>query len=98
MSLFVKVNREMTRAAVIPMSYVFSSATDEYENQTSGHFTCNDFYLITDAKHPALCFCKIEDLPDVVEAHFKHMSELKRVNTRFTDKRPDFISGTKKEL
>lgn len=98
MSLFVKVNREMTRAAVIPMAYVFSSDTDEYKNQTSSHFTCNDFYLITDPEHPALCFCKIEDLPDVVDEHFKHMAQLKRVNSKFTDKRPKFgPSKAKKE-
>ena len=90
MSLFVKVNREMTRAAVIPMSYVFSSQKDEYKNQTSSQFKCNDFYLITNPEHPALCFCKIEDLADVVDAHFKHMSQLKRANMKFTDKRPKF--------
>lgn len=96
MSLFVKVNRDMTRAAVIPMSYVFSSNTGEYKNQTSSHFTCNDFYLITNAEHPALCFCKIDDLADVIDEHFKHMAQMKRVNAKYTDKRPVFASAKKK--
>jgi len=90
MSLFVKVNRNMTRAAVIPMCYVFSSGQDQYKNQTDNHFTCNDFYLITNAEHPALCFCRIEDLPSVVDEHFKHMAQMKRVNAKYTDKRPVF--------
>ena len=76
MSLFVKVNRDVTRAAVIPMSYVFSAEQDGYENQTSSSFKCNEFYLITDPEHPALCFCKIKDLADVVDEHFKHMAQL----------------------
>jgi hypothetical protein len=84
----------MTRAAVIPMSYIFSSEQDGYENQTSSSFTCNNFYLITDPEHPALCFCEIDNLADVVDAHFKHMVQLKRVNTKYTDKRPKF--GSKK--
>ncbi len=98
MSLFVKVNRDMTRAAVIPMSYVFSSEQDGYKNQTSSHFTCNDFYLITDSEHPALCFCEIDNLANVVDEHFKHMVQLKRANAKYTDKRPTFGSKkTKKE-
>ncbi len=94
MSLFVKVNKEMTRAVVVPMSYVFSSEQDGYKNQNSDSFTCNDFYLITDPEHPAVCYCPIEDLADVVSEHFKHMAQLKRVNLKFTDKRPKF--GSKK--
>ncbi|MBD3261962.1 MAG: hypothetical protein GF334_09930 [Candidatus Altiarchaeales archaeon] len=97
MSLFVKVNRDLTRAGVVPMSYVFSAEEDGYENQTSSHFTCNNFYVITDPEHPALCFCKMEDLPDVVDEHFKHMAQLKRVNAKFTDKRPKFRTKAKKE-
>jgi hypothetical protein len=98
MSLFVKVNREMTRAAVVPMAYVFSSEKDEYKNQTSGHFTCNDFYLITDPDHPAVCYCKIDKLADVIDEHFKYMTQLKRVNVKHTDKRPKFgARRTKKE-
>lgn len=98
MSLFVKVNREMTRAAVIPMSYIFSAeSVQKYRNQTDNHFTCNDFYLITNAEHPALCFCRIEDLPNVVDEHFKHMLQMKRINAKYTDARPKFQISKNKE-
>lgn len=95
MSLFVKVNADMTRAAVIPMSYVFSSDLDSYKNENDGHFRCNDFYIITDPDYPALCFCKIDNLTSVIDEHFQHMIKLKRANAKYTDKRPQF--GKKKE-
>ncbi len=95
MSLFVKVNADMTRAAIIPMSYVFSSDLDSYRNENDGHFTCNDFYVILDPDHPALCFCKIENLSSVIDEHFQHMIKLKRANAKYTDKRPNF--GKQKE-
>jgi len=97
MSLFVKVNKEMTQAVVVPMAYIFSAeSVKKYRNQTDNHFTCNDFYLITNAEHPALCFCRMEDLPNVIDAHFKHMVEMKRVNAKYTFKRPEFqVSKTK---
>jgi hypothetical protein len=98
MSLFVKVNKEMTRAVVVPMAYVFASEQDEYKNQTSSHFKCNDFYLIKDPEHPAICYCKIADLPEVVSEHFKHMVQMKRANIKFTDKRPKFGSKVKRPV
>jgi hypothetical protein len=98
MCLFVKVNRNMTRAAVISMSYVFSSeVVRDFRNSEDSHFTNNDFYRITNAEHPALCFCKVEDLPAVIDEHFKHMSQLKRVNAKYTDMRPKFKAPNKKE-
>ena len=96
-SLFVKVNRDLTRAVVIPMSYVCSSEIEGYRNQTDNHFDCNSFYVIFDSEHPALCFCKIEKLATVVDEHFKHMSQLKRVNAKYTDMRPELGQKTKKE-
>lgn len=99
LSLFVKLNRNMTRAAVIPMCYIFSAQNiQQYKNQTDNHFTCNDFYLITNAEHPALCFCRVEDLPTVIDEHFKHMSQLKRVNAKYTDMRPKFVVANNKEI
>ncbi len=95
MSLFVKVNRELSRAVVIPMSYVFASEKEGYKNQTDSHFTCNEFYVIYDPDHPALCFCDIDKLPDVIDEHFKHMTQMKRVNVKYTDMRPKF--GAKKK-
>ena len=96
MSLFVKVNHTFTRALVVPMSYVFAAGDpEEYKNSTDGHFRRNDFYIIDRADHPALCFCKMEDLPVVVDEHFSHMAQLKRVNAKYTDIRPIF--GIKKE-
>ena len=90
MSLFVKVNRDFTRAVVIPMVYVVASDTDNYRNQTDNHFDCNDFYLIFDSEHPALCFCKIEKLAAVIDEHFQHMVQMKKVNAKYTDMRPKF--------
>ena len=95
MSLFVKVNADMTRAAVIPMSYVFSSELDSYKNENDGHFSCNDFFVIRDGEHPALCFCKIENLTSVIDEHFQHMIKLKKINAKYTDKRPQFIKNKK---
>ena len=90
MSLFVKVNRDFTRAVVIPMVYVVASDIDNYRNQTDNHFDCNDFYLIFDSEHPALCFCKIEKLAAVIDEHFQHMIQMKKVNAKYTDMRPKF--------
>jgi hypothetical protein len=90
MSLFVKVNPTMTRAVVIPMSYVCSFEVKPYANEADNHFECNDFFVTYDPEHPALCFCAIEDLATVVDEHFKHMSQLKRVNAKFTAQRPKF--------
>ncbi len=95
MSLFVKVNADMTRAAVIPMSYVCSAELEGYSNENDGHFNCNDFYVIFDANHPALCFCKIENLTSVIDEHFQHMIKLKRANAKYTDKRPEFATKRK---
>jgi hypothetical protein len=95
MSLFVKVNADMTRAAVIPMSYVCSSDLEGYANENDGHFTCNEFYVIFDPDHPALCFCKIEDLASVIDEHFQYMIKLKRANAKYTDKRPEFATKNK---
>ncbi len=90
MSLFVKVNRDLTRAVVIPMVYVVASDVDTYRNQTDNHFDCNDFYVIFDPEHPALCFCKIEKLATVIDEHFQHMIKIKKANAKYTDKRPTF--------
>lgn len=97
MSLYVKVNHSFTRALVVPMSYIFSSNTEGYKNSADSHYKNNEFYLITDAEHPALCFCSIEDLPTVVDEHFSHMTQLKRVNAKYTDMRPTFAVKKEKE-
>ena len=90
MSLFVKVNRDITRAVVVPMAYVCAADTENYRNQTDNHFNCNDFYVIFDPEHPALCFCKIDRLATVIDEQFKHMATMKRVNAKYTDARPIF--------
>jgi hypothetical protein len=90
MSLFVKVNRELTRAVVIPMVYVVAAGTENYKNQTDNHFTCNDFYVIFDPEHPALCFCKIEKLATVIDEQFQHLIKMKKANAKYTDMRPKF--------
>jgi len=66
-----------------------------YSNENDGHFTCNDFYVIFDANHPALCFCKIENLSSVIDEHFQHMIKLKRANAKYTDMRPEFANKPK---
>ncbi len=97
MSLFIKVNRELTRAVVIPMSYVCASDVEGYKNESDRSFKCNEFYVIFDPHHPALCFCKIEKLATVVDEHFTHMAQMKRINIRYTDMRPKFGAKKKKE-
>lgn len=90
LSLFVKVNRDLTRAAVIPMVYAIASGTENYRNQTDNHFDCNDFYVIFDPDHPALCFCKIEKLATVIDEQFEHLVKMKKINAKYTDMRPKF--------
>ena len=90
MALFVKVNRDLTRAVVVPMAYVCSFDAEPYKNQTDNHFDCNEFFVTYDSEHPALCFCKIDKLAIVVDEHFKHMVQLKRINAKHTDQRPSF--------
>lgn len=90
LSLFVKVNRELTRAISIPMSFVCSADIQNYHNQTDNHFDCNDFYVIFDPKHPALCFCKIDKLATVIDEQFIIMAAMKRINAKYTDMRPTF--------
>jgi len=90
MSLFVKVNQDITRAAVIPLSYVISSDTKEYRNETDNQFDCNNFYRIFDPEHPALCFCKIEKLAIVVDEQLQQLVKMKKANAKYTDMRPKF--------
>lgn len=98
LSLFVKVNADITRAAVIPMSYVCSAELEGYSNENDSHFTCNEFFVIFDAHHPALCFCKIKNLASVIDEHFEHMIKLKEINKKYTDKRPHFVTKRHKEI
>ena len=67
-----------------------ASDIDTYKNQTDNHFTCNDFYVIFDPEHPALCFCKIEKLAIVVDEQFQHMVKMKKINAKYSDMRPIF--------
>lgn len=99
MSLFVKVNQGVTDAVVIPMSYVCSFDKEPYANQTDNHFNCNEFFVTYDPEHPALCFCTIENLATVIDEHFKHMAQFKRINAKFTAKRPTFgLKQSTKEM
>lgn len=99
LSLFVKVNHTFTRALVVPMSFIFSAGDpEEYRNSTDSHYRRNDFYIIDNAEHPALCFCKVEDLPVVVDEHFSYMTQLKRINAKYTDVRPTFVVKKEKEI
>lgn len=93
MSIFVKVNMNMTRAFVVPMSYVCATSATEYDNENAHHMRRNDFFMIEDPNHPATCCCPIKDLGDVIDAQFKAMYEMKKTNEQFTDKRPEFNNG-----
>jgi len=97
LSLFIKVNAGLTRAAVVPMAFIVSTLSEAYDNEVSKQFSNNEFFVISDANHPAICYCKYEDLPSVVEEHFAHMVQLKRVNAKYTDMRPKFEVKIKKE-
>lgn len=90
LSIFVKVNIDMTRAFVAPMSYICSSGESEYDNENAQHMRRNDFFIIQDPDHPATCCCPIGDLGDVVDAQFRAMYEMKKTNEQYTDKRPEF--------
>jgi hypothetical protein len=98
MSLFVKVNFDMTRALVVPMSFVCSSGASEYDNENAGQMKRNDFFIIQDPNHPATCTCPISVIADVIDSQFKSMFDMKKINEKFTDKRPDFDNAfTKKK-
>jgi len=90
MSVFVKVNADISRAAVAPMSYICSAEYDEYDNENSQHMSRNDFFKLYDPNHPAICYCPLEEIPEVVVAQFKAMFEMKKINEKYTDKRPKF--------
>ncbi len=90
LSLFVKMNMDMSRAFVAPMSYICSSGSSEYDNENAHHMKRNDFFIIQDPKHPATCCCPIGDLGNVIDAQFKAMYEMKKINEKYTDKRPAF--------
>jgi hypothetical protein len=90
LSLFVKVNVDMTRAFVAPLCYICSSGVAEYDNENAHHMRRNDFFIIQDPNHPATCCCPIEDLGDVIDAQFKALYEMKKINEKYTDKRPEF--------
>lgn len=90
MSVFVKVNANVTRAAVAPMSYICSADYEEYENENSQQMSRNDFFKIYDPHHPAICYCALKEVPEVVDAQFKAMYQMKRTNVKFTDKWPEF--------
>ena len=90
MALFVKVNKDLTRAAVIPMAYACSADIEGYDNQEDRHFNCNDFFVMFDSKHPALCFCKIGKLATVIDEQFIQLARMKRINAKYTDMRPTF--------
>ena len=90
LSIFVKANPAFTRVFVAPLSYVCSAGTEEYDNEIAHHMKRNDFFMIQDPNHPATCCCPIGDLGDVVDAQFRAMYEMKKINEKHTDKRPEF--------
>ncbi len=90
MSIFVKVNFDMTRALIVPMSFVCSAPCDEYDNENAAKMKRNDFFVIQDPNHPATCTCSIRDVGDVIDAQFKAMLDMKKINEKYTDKRPEF--------
>jgi hypothetical protein len=93
MSIFVKVNADVTRAVIAPMSYICSADFEEYANENSHQMKRNDFFKLYDPEHPAVCYCPVEDIPEVVDAQFKAMHQMKKVNKKYTDKRPEFHNG-----
>ncbi len=97
MSLFIKVNQDISRAFIMPMSYVCSSSAAEYDNENAHHMKRNDFFVIQDPNHPAACTCPIADVGDVIDAQFKSMFEMKKINEKYTDKRPEFDNAFTKK-
>lgn len=93
LSVYIKVNMDMTRAFVAPMSYICSSGESEYDNENAHHMKRNDFFVIQDPNHPATCCCPIGDLGDVLDAQFRAMYEMKKINEKHTDKRPEFSNA-----
>jgi hypothetical protein len=93
MSLFVKVNADVTRAVVAPMSYICSADFEEYVNENSHQMKRNDFFKLYDPGHPAICYCPVADIPDVIDAQFKAMYQMRKINNRYTDKRPEFSNS-----
>ena len=90
LSIFVKVNGDKTRAFVAPMSYICSVDTSEYDNENAHHMKNNNFFMMQDPNHPATCCCPIGDLGDVVDAQLRAMQQMKKINEKYTDKRPEF--------
>jgi hypothetical protein len=93
MSLFVKVNPTITRVGVVPLVYAIAADAAEYDNIEDRNIDCNTFYGIRDSEHPSLCFCKLEDVADVIAEQFNCLVKMKRSNAKYTDMRPNF--GTK---
>jgi hypothetical protein len=50
----------------------------------------NDFFMIEDPNHPATSCCPIESLGDLVDDQLKVLLEMKKINEKYTDKRPTF--------
>lgn len=96
LSIFVKVNRSLTRAAVVPMSFVCAADTAVVGSHASSHFSNNEMYVIQEAEHPAICYCRVEDLPSVIDALFKSMAQIKRNAIKYSDGRPSFTKMKEK--
>lgn len=93
LSIYVKVNSGITRAAVVPMAFVFSSEIINNGKSVAGSFSnfrCQEFYTIKDPDHPAIAYIRVEDLPSVIDGLFKHISGIRKLNAKYTDMRPIF--------
>jgi len=93
--IYIKVNDTLTRAMVIPMSFIFCEEEQTYDNSTSSHFSNNTFHVIPKSDHPAVGLCKIEDVPNLVSDYFQALTLLKRSVSKYTDQRPVFHNKEK---
>jgi len=93
LSVFVKVNHSLTRAAVVPMSFVCAAEKTVMPSRTSSYFSSDEMFIIRNEQHPAICYCRIEDLPSVIDGLFKSMSQMKRSAVKYSDGRPIFTKS-----
>jgi len=90
LSIYLKVNQNLSRAAVVPMAFVCGYKPEYNGNREEANFRDNNFYFITDPEHPAICYCSIEDMPKVVASQLEILCKLKNINHKYTGGRPIF--------
>ena len=90
LSLYVKVNSNLTRAVVAPMAFICAHIPVHNNNREERNFKDNRFFMIKDPEHPAICYCSIEDLPKVVASQLDNLYRIGNTSKKFTGDRPIF--------